>query len=149
MATPQFLHQPPFPSQVPPLSPPPPFLAKHFKHLHVIQFLEVPKGSNYVYPWAILHFIWNVEFNTLQDLWHVSLPMIWGTWAKFLWLAPIPQIHKNMYKLTLRWPLNLSRASFDVKCVVYTLNDFCVLMMPMIWNIWVQFPWLAPLPQIY
>ena len=30
----------------------------------------------------------------------VSLPLIWGNWAKFGQLAPIPQIHKT----SINWP---------------------------------------------
>ena len=58
-----------------------------------------------------------MEFNTVHDFPYISghdLPYLSSIFPTF----PVPQIHKGKHKLTLRWSLPVSKASFNVKCGV-------------------------------
>ena len=51
----------------------------------------------------------------LDDFLCIDAPDL-GFLGVIFWACPNSQ---NRYKLTLRWPLHLSKVSFDVKCGVY------------------------------
>ena len=51
----------------------------------------------------------------LDDFFCIDAPDL-GFLGLIFWACPNSQ---NRYKLTLRWPLHLSKVSFDVKCGVY------------------------------
>ena len=49
---------------------------------------------------------------------YLLVSMTWGVWTGFSPFATVTQIYKNRFNSTLKLPLPLSEASFDVKCGV-------------------------------
>ena len=92
-----------------------------------------------LYPWVWFHFIWNVEFNTLNDF-----PCIHA----LFWGCICPNTVKQ-YNLTLRWPLHLiSKASFSMKSWVTHLQWFSIYdSLTFIWGIRVQSPKITSMPE--
>ena len=86
-------------------------------------FPNLPQFPNYtktgltppadgLYTWIMLCLMWNVEFYTLNDFLCIHAHDL-GYLCLLFRTCPNSQ---SRYKLTLRWPLHLSKASFDVKC---------------------------------
>lgn len=72
--------------------------------------------------------------------------MICGIQAQFLRDSLMPKYAQNKYNWTLRSPWHKSKASFDVKSGAKDFGLFCV-SLHMIWDIGVQFPWIASIPE--
>ena len=62
--------------------------------------------------WIRLCLMWNVEFYTLDDFLCIDAHDL--SYLGLIFLTCLSS--QNRYKLTLRWPLHLSKVSFDVKC---------------------------------
>ena len=73
--------------------------------------------------------------------------MIWGIRTQFPQIAPIPEYLGNKYSSTHREQWHYIKVSFDVK---QGAEDFGLLFrcpLHMIWDIQVQFPQIAPIPE--
>ena len=124
-------------------------------------FLDLPQFPKYtktgitqpsdgLYPWVRLHLMWNVEFNFWMTF-CVSLSLIWGNWATFCQLAPVPQIHEK----SINWPsddlLHLSRALLGfIWCEMKSLTLWMIFFVLLLWRgIWAQSPQCAAICQTY
>ena len=86
--------------------------------------------SDGLYIWIRLNLLWNMEFNTLNDM-----PMIWGFWFQYPWFAPMPQ--------------NLSKVSFKIKSWVKHFQWVSMYdSLTLVWGIWIQSPQITSMPQI-
>ena len=108
-------------------------------------FLDLPQFPKYtktgitqpwdgLYPWVRLHLMWNVEFNFWMTF-CVSLSLIWGNWATFCQLAPVPQIHEK----SINWPsddlLHLRRALLGfIWCEMKSLTLWMIFFVLLLWQ---------------
>ena len=78
---------------------------------------SINQPSDGLYIWVRFHLVWNVEFNFLDDFLCTGVHDL-GYLDPIILTCPNYQNILNRFNLTLRLPLPLSKASFDVKCDV-------------------------------